>query len=184
MITKLARITPASLIMRSIAFVAAWASLWLAAPEILSDPRYVLLMAFVALGPAIGPNTRLVTATMLLIIVGWVVSALFAGEEATGLRTFALAAGLYLLHASCALAAVLPYDAIVDRAVLLRWAARTALVLLAGAVVSWIIILTAPTLTPSSSLPILLGGLAAAAALLAVLAYAARARKTARSPGL
>jgi hypothetical protein len=177
MIDKLARLTKGPLFVRGVTFMAAWAAMWLAAPAPVATPRYALLMALAALAPAIGPNTRLVTGVMLLIIAGWAASVLGAGEEATGLRTFGVAVGLYLLHSAAALAAVLPYDSIVDRVVLLRWAARCVMVILAGAVVAAIIVWLAPSLTPGSSVPALLAGLAAVAALLALLTYASRPRR-------
>jgi hypothetical protein len=58
------------------------------------------------------------------------------GEPVTLWRLVALAASLYLMHNAAALAAQLPYDAIVAGAVLLRWFGRAGLVLAGTAILA------------------------------------------------
>jgi hypothetical protein len=99
----------------------------------------------------------------------WVVDTmLFLAQPSTG-RLLGAATALYLLHNAAALAAVLPYDAIVDGQVLLRWAVRSALVLAAAGLLAVLLIQVLPGMrltTPTVALVVGLCAVAAAVALL------------------
>ncbi len=177
MIDKLRRVTPAPLIMRALVFATGFAALWSAAPGAVLSPRFLFFIGVLSLVPAFAPGSRFVDVMMVLAVIFWVVATLGTGQTVTGPGTFTTACALYLLHSSAALAAVLPYDSIVDSAVILRWAARAALVIVVSAAVSTLIVLTVPSVTPGASVPVLLVGLGAAAGIVAVLSWAARLKK-------
>ncbi|HCT75841.1 MAG TPA: hypothetical protein DGT23_04465 [Micromonosporaceae bacterium] len=174
---RLARLTPGPLMMRAVVFVSTAVGLWAASPAQFSSPRLLAPILVVALMPALAPDSRLVGLIMVLIVGAWLLSTLGFNEPAAVGRTFAVACALYLTHSSAALAAVLPHDAIVDTSVLLRWAARRALILTCAGIVTAVIVLLAPAMTPSTSFFALFAGLAVVAALLAVLARSARLRR-------
>jgi hypothetical protein len=111
-----------------------------------------------ALLPALFPNSAAVTGVMLTVACGWMFGALGLGESVSVVGTFVTAAALYLLHSFAALAAALPYDAIVDTAVLLRWGARASLVLAGSAAVTAIVVTLAQSLAPTTSTVAILGG--------------------------
>lgn len=167
---RLSRITAVPLILRAVAFVSAFAGLWLAAPQVASAPKTLGILAFVAVLPALAVTSRLVDVVMAGIVILWIVTALGFGEPAEPLRVFGVAATLYLLHSSAAMAAALPYDAVVDPQVPLRWAARSALVVAAGGVVATVVVLLAPLMTPTTSVIVLFAGLGVVLATVALLA--------------
>jgi hypothetical protein len=111
-------------------FAAALAALLLAAPPLLPLPLLlagtVLLSVLPALFPA-GPGATLV---MLAAAGGWLLTEPFSP------LVLVLAALLYLLHSLSALAATLPYDAVVAPDVIVRWLLRTAAVIGSGALLS------------------------------------------------
>lgn len=158
-LARIARVTPVPLILRAIVFVSALLGLWLAAPAEISTPRLVLGMALLAALPGLFPGTRVVDLVMVTVLVGWVVTTLVAGENAEPWRVFGIAAALYLTHSAAALAAVLPYDAVVDSQVPLRWAARCGLVIASAGVLTAVIVVIARTVTPGNSVVVLLVGL-------------------------
>jgi hypothetical protein len=155
---KLWRTTPATIAVRAVVFAAAAAGLWAGAPSSITSGRLVAPVIVAALLPALFPGSRAVTAVMLLTVGGWMFGTLALGEEVSVAGAFGTACALYLLHTSAALAAMLPYDAIVDSAVLLRWAGRAVLVLVASGAVTAIVVTLARTLTPTTSTLALLAG--------------------------
>jgi hypothetical protein len=166
---KLSRITAVPLILRGVAFLSAFAGLWLAAPQAASAPKTLGILAFLAVLPALAIGTRLVDVVMAGTVILWVITTLGFGEPAEPLRVFGVAAALYLLHSSAAMAAALPYDAVVDPQVPLRWAARSALVVAAAGVVAAVVVLLAPLMTPTTSVIALFAGLGVVLATVALL---------------
>jgi hypothetical protein len=179
MIAKLKRCTPAPLIIRAVVFFAALAALLTSAPEVAMSLRVVLILAALSVAPALVPGSRIVDTVMLLTVVLWIVGTVGFGQSVTIEGTFATACALYLLHAAAALAAVLPYDSIVDGAVILRWAARSGMVIGVAGAVAVVIWLTVRSVTPGTSVLLLLFGLAAAGGIVSLLAWAARIRRRA-----
>jgi hypothetical protein len=111
--------------------------------------------AFVARARRLGPGTLLVRGALYLAgviaqAVAWPVEVVFArsgllgwlaattawGETPSYWRLVVLAASLYGVHTLAALAAVLPYDAIVSGTVLTRWLLRAGLVVALTVVVA------------------------------------------------
>jgi len=154
----LLRITAATVAVRIVVFVAAVAALWAAVPSALASPRILMPVLILALMPALFPNSGVVTGVMLTVVCGWMFGTLGLGETVSVVGTFVTAAALYLLHSFATLAAALPYDAIVDTAVLLRWAARAGLVLAGSAAMAAIVVTLAQSLPPTTSTVAILSG--------------------------
>jgi hypothetical protein len=95
-----------------------------------------LVMLVVATLPAFAPRGRLPGLVILVGVAGWLISTLVYVEVPGFLRLVVLAGALYLTHNLAALAAVLPYDAVIAPGVLLRWLARTSVVLVMTAVLA------------------------------------------------
>ncbi|GAB4049362.1 hypothetical protein [Catellatospora paridis] len=167
-VRDLGRITGGPLLVRGIVFVAAVTGLLLAAPGGL-PARMMLGFLVLAAVPAIAPGGVAVTLVMLATVAMWLADTmLFLAEPSMG-RLLGTAAALYLLHNAAALAAVLPYDAIVDNQVLLRWAVRSALVLGAAGGLTIVLVTVLPGMyitTPTVALVVGLAVVAAAVALL------------------
>jgi hypothetical protein len=141
-----------------VVFATAAAALWAGTPSEIASPRLIAPIAVVALIAALFPGGRAITAVMLLAVGGWMAGTLALGEQITVAGAFGTACVLYLLHSSAALAAMLPHDAIVDTAALLRWAGRAGMVLAASAAVTAIVVTLARTLTPTTSTLALVAG--------------------------
>ncbi|GIF98505.1 hypothetical protein [Catellatospora citrea] len=167
-VRDLGRITGGPLLVRGVVFVAAFTGLLLAAPGGLPARMMLGFLALAAV-PAIAPGGVAVTLVMLATVAMWLADTmLFLAEPSTG-RLLGTAAALYLLHNAAALAAVLPYDAIVDNQVLLRWAVRSALVLGAAGGLTIVLMTVLPGMyitTPTVALVVGLAVVAAAVALL------------------
>jgi len=169
LIRRISRTTPVPLILRVIVFLSALLALWLAAPAQASTPRLILLMAFLAALPGLFPGTRVVDFVMVSVLIGWVATTLAVGEPAEPLRVFGIATALYVSHSAAALAAVVPYDAVVDTQVPLRWAARCGLVIMGGGLVTAAVVVIARSVVPGRSVLVLLAGLGVAIGTVAML---------------
>ncbi|GHJ45984.1 hypothetical protein Cs7R123_33260 [Catellatospora sp. TT07R-123] len=121
------RITGGPLLVRAVVFAAAFAGLLIAAPAGTLESRLVVGLLVAAVLPALAPRGIAVTGVLLVMIGLWLVDTMAFGSPVTLARLLGLAVALYLTHAAAALAAVLPYDAIVDNQVIIRWAARAVL---------------------------------------------------------
>ncbi len=167
-VRELGRVTGAPLLVRGVVFLAAFTGLLLAAPS--GMPSQALLGFFVlAVYPALLPGGAAPLVVMLATVCLWLADTLlFLAQPSLG-RLLGTAAALYLLHTGAALAAVLPYDAIVDNQVLLRWAGRAALVLAATGALTLLRVNVLPGLyitTPTVARVIGLAVVAGAVALL------------------
>lgn len=129
-----ARATPWPFGVRLGVFLGALAAESLAYPPQFAGGVPVVVLVALATLPALWPRTAAVSVFYLFTVVGWLVSTTLYNTVATLPRLVGLAAMLYLVHSGAALAAVLPYDAVVDPAVVARWLLRAfAVVLLAAA---------------------------------------------------
>ncbi|MFC4020532.1 LPXTG cell wall anchor domain-containing protein [Micromonospora sp. GCM10011542] len=128
------RISPAALVVRAGVFLVVLAGLALAYPAEVLSGRPLAFLAFVALTPAVGPRRVWPTFAALVTVGGWVLATDGYDRPVTLWRLLALAALLYLGHTLCALAALLPYDAVVDPELITRWLLRAGAVLLGAAV--------------------------------------------------
>jgi hypothetical protein len=124
------RITAGPLLVRGSVFAFAVCALLVALPgALLSSPRSAAALVLVAAVPAVFPRTRLTTLVVVAAVVAWLLATTTYAEPVTVVRLGTLSCLLYLLHSATALAAVLPYDTVLAPAVLVRWLARTAVVL-------------------------------------------------------
>lgn len=141
---------------------------------LLSTPRFLIMLIAVAFWPAVAPRGRGGTAAALAVIAGWLIDTAGFGSPVTLLRVLALATLLYLGHTLTALAAVLPYDAMVNLDVPALWLGRALIVVLTSAVVIVLALgLTADLGGDAFQLATLVG-LAAATAVTMVLARMTR----------
>jgi len=130
------RTTPGPVLVRVGVFGAGLLGLVLGWPfAVVAGPAAVVFVILAAL-PAFLPRGRLPTVVILAAVTGWLVATLVYTEPVTYLRVVLLASSLYLQHNLSALAAVLPYDAVIAPGVLLRWLARASVVVLLTAVLA------------------------------------------------
>jgi hypothetical protein len=134
------------------------------------------VLVALALLPALWPRTAAVTTFWLFTIVGWIAATTLYGTVATLPRLAGLAVSLYLVHSAAALAAALPYDAVVDPVVVVRWLLRAAGVLVVSVGGTIAAMLYVGQLTPRSYLAATLIGLALTVATAWMIAIAARIR--------
>lgn len=130
----------------------------------------------VALGAGLAPRSRWVTLVALVTVVAWLFTTFAYGGELVLWRLVTVTVGLYTMHTGAALAAVLPYDAIVSPGVLLRWLARTGMILGAGLAVGFVALVVSARLQAVSAVAAPIVGVAAVAGLTLVLAYHLRRR--------
>ncbi|MEU7849631.1 hypothetical protein AB0B74_00495 [Micromonospora parva] len=140
-----ARISVAPLLVRAAIFVIVLAGFALAFPAEVLSGRPILFLAFAALLPAFGPRRLWATFTALVTVGGWLLATDGYGRPVALWRLLAVAALLYLGHSLCALAALLPYDAVVDPELISRWLVRSAVVLLGSAVLGVLLLQAAGT---------------------------------------
>jgi hypothetical protein len=92
------------------------------------SPAVLGLAAFAVL-PAVLPRGMWPTVSIGVVITWYVLESAVAGGTSVW-RPAVIAACVYVIHTSAALAAVLPYDAVVSPGVLLAWALRAGVVIL------------------------------------------------------
>ncbi len=109
-------------------------AMFVAWPVEVAAGRYLVILFVVALYPAIAPRGRAVTVTVLVAVAGWVVDTTWFDARVALWRVLALATLLYIGHTLAALAAVLPYDALVNLDVVTGWLVRALLTVLIAAV--------------------------------------------------
>jgi hypothetical protein len=129
------RATAGPLLIRLVVWALAAAGLMLAYPaEVARTPQALPAVLLVAVLPAAFARTRMVSLLLFAIALGWMVSTTVFADPIATWRLITLAALLYLLHTTAALAAVLPYDTVVARAVLAGWLLRALAVVAATTV--------------------------------------------------
>jgi hypothetical protein len=170
------RATPVPLGVRCGVFLAGLVAVVLAYPVwvLLARPGFLLLVLPVL--PALRPRGRLPSVVVLAAVVGWLVTTTVGGEAPALWRLLVLSAALYLVHTLSALAAVLPYDAVVAPDVVARWVGRALAVLLGSAVLTVIALSAAGRTGDRTALAAALVGLAVAAGLPGLLAWLWRRR--------
>ncbi len=175
-LTMVRRTAPGPAVVRLCAAVAAAGALIVAAPSPLRTASWMPVFLVVAAGVGFLPRTRWTTIVILLAVTEWLVSTIGNGDPVTMVRTGVLAAALYAMHSAAALAAVLPYDAIVAPGVLLRWLARTGAVVVCSLVVALGGMAVLQQLRPAPTLVAPMIGSMVAAALAGLLAWHLRRR--------
>jgi hypothetical protein len=92
----------------------------------------VVALLMLAVLPAAWPRTAAVTIFWLVTATGWLLSTTLYGTTATLTRLVGVAIALYVVHTGAALAAVLPYDAVVEAVVVARWLLRAGAIAAVG----------------------------------------------------
>ncbi len=123
------RATAGPALVRGGLYATGFVALATALPADLVLGRVLPAIAVIALVPVLFPRGAMPTVVILLAIGGWIADTTMYGGTPTYLRLVILASAVYLLHTLAALAAVLPYDAVVAGDVLGRWLLRAALVI-------------------------------------------------------
>jgi hypothetical protein len=133
------RVSLAPLLVRAAIFLTVLVGFLLAYPVQVFAPRALLALTVVAVLPAVGPRRVWPTFAALVTVGGWLLATLGFDRPPALWRLLAVATLLYLAHTLCALAALLPYDAVVDPDLVLRWLSRAGGVMLATAVIGVIL---------------------------------------------
>jgi hypothetical protein len=138
-----------------LALVVAW-------PASVVAGQLVLPLLAVVVYPAIAPRGRGTTLAVLVVVAGWVVDTTWYDTRIALWRVLAMATLLYLGHTLAALAAVLPYDAVVHLDVVAGWLLRAGGVVLISAVLTVIALGLADLLAGGAFVVATLAGLAGA----------------------
>jgi hypothetical protein len=132
----LARSTPTPFLVRCgvglcglLAVIVAWPG-----PIVASEWFVILLL--VALYPAVAPRGRGATFLALVVVAGWIADTTGFGARVALWRVLTMATLLYIGHSLTALAAALPYDAVVNLDVVGGWLLRAAIVVLISALLT------------------------------------------------
>ncbi|GAA3297404.1 hypothetical protein Dvina_49115 [Dactylosporangium vinaceum] len=133
-------------------------------PEVMRNFAGIVLAGIVALLPAVFTRTRLVGLAIFSCAFGFLIGKFVYGYIPSIPHLVGLSTTLYLMHSLAALAAVLPYDAIVSPGVLSGWLLRALGVVAVSALVSVVMLLVVKvTLGPVFLAASLVGVLAAGA---------------------
>ncbi|MFI7598629.1 hypothetical protein [Actinoplanes sp. NPDC049681] len=168
--TAVSRATVMPVLLRGgigLAFLAAMLVAW---PVSLVLSRVVVLLAIVACFPAFAPRGRGVTVTALAVVGGWILDTTWYDARVALWRVLAVATLLYAGHSLAALAAVLPYDAIVNPDVVTSWLVRAGAVILGSAVLTVVALGLTAELAGGAFVLATLVGLAAAVGVTLLLA--------------
>lgn len=172
----LARATAWPLGVRLVIFAAAMIAQGFAyPPEAMLGSPALVIVAMAAL-PALWPRTALVTVFWLLTVTGWIVATSLYDSQVTLTRLVGLSIALYVVHSGSALAAVLPYDAVVDQLVVLRWLMRAVVVIVASIGLSVGALYVVSSWPPRTYLTATILGLLPVIALVWIIAVVARRR--------
>ena len=131
-------------------------------PPSLVASQYFVLVSVVAIYPALAPRGRGYTFTAVVAVTGWLVATVGYGTRVALWQVLALATLLYLGHTLTALAAVLPFDAVVNLEVVGAWLARAMAVVLVSAVLIVVALGLSSELAGGAFLLATLAGLAGA----------------------
>jgi hypothetical protein len=141
----LGRVTAVPLLVRAAVFGSALSAFVVAYPVQLTTSRLMGVLVLAALLPAVSPRGRGATVAVVLAVLGWLLDTGWNGQPVALVRLLVLATLIYLVHSLTALAAALPYDAVVAVDVVGRWLGRTFAVVSGSAVVTvGVLALTAP----------------------------------------
>ncbi|BCY05713.1 hypothetical protein [Actinoplanes sp. L3-i22] len=98
--------------------------------------QFVVPLLVIAVWPALAPRGRGATFAALVVVAGWLIDTAGYDSRVALWRVIAIATLLYLGHTLTALAAVLPYDAVVNLDVPGLWLGRALVVVLISAVLT------------------------------------------------
>jgi glycosyltransferase involved in cell wall biosynthesis len=163
------RATLGPMLVRGGVFLATLVALVTAYPAQVILGRGLVPLLVVAAAPAVMPRGRSGTVAALVAVAGWLLNTILYGAPVTFWRLVALGGALYLGHSLTALAAVLPYDSIVNAEVLVRWLSRALLVVFASAILALVLLVVAALAGGTPLLSASLVGLGVAVGLAALL---------------
>jgi hypothetical protein len=143
----------------ALSFVAAVVVAW---PQAVVQSQYAVVPMAVAIYPAFAPRGRGPTLVVLTVVGGWVADTSYYDDPVQLWRVIAIGTLLYLGHTLAALAAVLPFDGVVNLDVVLRWMTRAGIVVLISAVLTVIALGLAGVLGGGAFVVATVAGLAAA----------------------
>jgi len=133
----LARATAIPFVIRAAVALCGLIAMGVAWPSALVTYQLVApLLLLVAVYPAVAPRGRGATFSALVVVGGWIADTVGAGARIELWRVITIATLLYLGHTLTALAAVLPYDAIVSFDMVGGWLLRAGAVVLVSAVLT------------------------------------------------
>jgi hypothetical protein len=171
------RATAGPLLVRIAVWTLTFAAFELAYPgEVVRTPEGVPIIMLISMLPAAFARTRMVSLSLFAIATGWMIATTVFEEPIATWRLIALAALLYLMHITAALAAVLPYDTVVAPAVLGRWLLRAVLVIAATVAFGVAAMLGADRVGGHSYLLAAIGGVAIVCLISYLLVRASRSR--------
>jgi len=124
--------------------------------------EYFVLLALIAIWPAVAPRGRGASVAALTVVGGWLTATVGFGTTVALWRVLAIATLLYLGHSLTALAAVLPHDAVVNLDVIGGWLLRAFAVVLISAVLTVIALALSADLAGGAFLVATLVGIAGA----------------------
>jgi hypothetical protein len=131
-------------------------------PVSLLGTQYFIPVVLLSLYPAMVPRGRGATLSALVVVGGWLIDTAGYGAPVHLWRVLTIATLLYLAHTLTALAAVLPYDAVVNLDVVGGWLLRAAVVLLVSAVLTVVVLGLSADLAGGAFLVATLVGIAGA----------------------
>ncbi|WP_320065915.1 hypothetical protein [Micromonospora sp. RTGN7] len=172
--TAVLRVSAAPLVVRAGIFGTVLAGLLLAYPAQALTARPLAAFVLVSLLPAVGPRRVWPTFAALVTVGGWLLATEGYGRPIALWRLLAVAVALYLAHSLCALAALLPYDAVVDPELVVRWLTRAGGVLLASAVLGVLLVEVSDVGADRGFLALTVVGLLVAVVLSALLGWLLR----------
>ena len=161
------RVTPSSLVVRLLVLVAGMGALWAGVFDELSVALGWAAVLVAAAAAAVFPASRYVLVLELVAVLGWFVYTVGLSRPVTFGDLTLLAGSLYLHHVGCALAAQVPYDAVVPWPVLGRWLLRAAAMIAVTAVFAFAVVGLAPRVPAASSVLVPVLGFALIGVLLA-----------------
>lgn len=168
------RATSGPLLVRALLFATTAVAVALALPVgmLLGKGAGAVLVGAVAV--TVAPRSRVVTAVLLATGLSWVVTTVAFGDRVLAWRLVALAAAMYLVHTLAALAAVLPYDAVIPPGVLAAWLVRASLIVAISAGFGLFALAERPRLGDSSYLVASIAGVGIVGVLVWVLTRSVR----------
>ncbi len=166
----LARATVLPFLVRCAVALAGLIAMAVAWPAALVGTEWFVMLALIAVYPAVAPRGRGPSVAALTVVAGWLLDTAGSDTRVALWRVLVISALLYIGHSGAALAAQLPHDAVVNLDVPGRWLARTLAVVLAAAVLTVIVLGLSADLAGGAFLAATLIGLAAAAGATVLLA--------------
>jgi hypothetical protein len=136
----------------------------------------LVAMVLLAALPALWPRTAAVSTFWLITVTGWIFATTLLDGVTTLTRLVGLSVCLYVVHTGAALAAVLPYDAVVDPVVVARWLLRAAVIVAGSLGLSVAALFAVSDLSNRTYLVATLLGLVPAVAVVWLLAVVSRRR--------